>query len=194
MDRCNLLDRSVKFNQKTPTEFDRVRSRIRATGIGIALTAGLMPHLPLLKVLSDAEDEQLNLSLSSMRDRSREITFPARFVPGRGFLEGPMNDPSSNRQPSRSRSIWERILCVPRLCTRFTITNRADPIATFESVRTSVKKSKESCYNMESSTHSIEVNAPLNAVFDQWTQFEEFPHFMEGIEEVRQEAEKFDIL
>jgi hypothetical protein len=47
---------------------------------------------------------------------------------------------------------------------------------------------------MESSTHSIEVNAPLSAVFNQWTQFEEFPHFMEGIEEVRQEAEKFDIL
>jgi uncharacterized protein (TIGR02271 family) len=41
------------------------------------------------------------------------------------------------------------------------------------------------------STHSIEVNAPLRAVYNQWTQFEEFPHFMEGVEEVRQEGEKF---
>ena len=40
------------------------------------------------------------------------------------------------------------------------------------------------------STHSIEVNAPLKAVYNQWTQFEEFPHFMEGVEEVRQEGEK----
>src|ERR1700756_1076316 len=40
------------------------------------------------------------------------------------------------------------------------------------------------------STHSIEVNAPLRAVYNQWTQFEEFPHFMEGVEEVRQEGEK----
>jgi uncharacterized protein (TIGR02271 family) len=40
------------------------------------------------------------------------------------------------------------------------------------------------------STHSIEVNAPLKAVYNQWTQFEEFPYFMEGVEEVRQEGEK----
>ena len=39
-------------------------------------------------------------------------------------------------------------------------------------------------------THSIEVNAPLKAVYNQWTQFEEFPHFMEGVEAVRQEGEK----
>jgi len=35
-------------------------------------------------------------------------------------------------------------------------------------------------------THSIEVNAPLQRVYDQWTQFEEFPRFMEGLDEVRQ--------
>jgi uncharacterized membrane protein len=34
---------------------------------------------------------------------------------------------------------------------------------------------------------SVEVAAPLRAVYDQWTQFEEFPRFMEGVEEVRQE-------
>ena len=43
---------------------------------------------------------------------------------------------------------------------------------------------------MGSTTHEIEVNAPLNAVYNQWTQFEEFPHFMEGVEEVRQEGDK----
>ena len=33
---------------------------------------------------------------------------------------------------------------------------------------------------------TIEVDAPLRAVYDQWTQFEEFPRFMDGVEEVRQ--------
>ena len=33
---------------------------------------------------------------------------------------------------------------------------------------------------------SIEVERPVRTVYDQWTQFEEFPHFMEGVEEVRQ--------
>lgn len=33
---------------------------------------------------------------------------------------------------------------------------------------------------------SIEVAAPLRAVYNQWTQFEDFPRFMEGVEEVRQ--------
>jgi uncharacterized membrane protein len=32
----------------------------------------------------------------------------------------------------------------------------------------------------------IEVAAPLRAVYNQWTQFESYPLFMEGIEEVRQ--------
>ncbi|GAA3387559.1 hypothetical protein GCM10017752_04140 [Streptomyces roseoviridis] len=33
---------------------------------------------------------------------------------------------------------------------------------------------------------TIRVEAPLRAVYDQWTQFEEFPRFMEGVEQVRQ--------
>ncbi|HEY0792948.1 MAG TPA: SRPBCC family protein [Chthoniobacterales bacterium] len=37
---------------------------------------------------------------------------------------------------------------------------------------------------------SIEVNAPLQTVYNQWTQFETFPEFMEGVEEVRQITEK----
>jgi uncharacterized membrane protein len=39
---------------------------------------------------------------------------------------------------------------------------------------------------MASIEQSIEVQAPLRAVYDQWTQFEEFPEFMEGVAEVRQ--------
>jgi uncharacterized membrane protein len=42
---------------------------------------------------------------------------------------------------------------------------------------------------MAAATHSIEVNAPLRAVYNQWTQFEEFSLFMEDVEQVRQEAE-----
>jgi uncharacterized membrane protein len=33
---------------------------------------------------------------------------------------------------------------------------------------------------------SIEVEVPVRTAYDQWTQFEEFPRFMEGVEEVRQ--------
>jgi len=32
----------------------------------------------------------------------------------------------------------------------------------------------------------IDVNAPLHAVYDQWTQFEDFPRFMPGVKAVRQ--------
>lgn len=33
---------------------------------------------------------------------------------------------------------------------------------------------------------SIEVNVPIHTAYNQWTQFEDFPQFMEGIKEVRQ--------
>ena len=33
---------------------------------------------------------------------------------------------------------------------------------------------------------SIEVEVPVSTAYNQWTQFEEFPRFMEGVEEVRQ--------
>ena len=33
---------------------------------------------------------------------------------------------------------------------------------------------------------SIEVEVPVRTAYDQWTQFEEFPQFMEGIESVQQ--------
>jgi uncharacterized membrane protein len=34
--------------------------------------------------------------------------------------------------------------------------------------------------------HSIDVNVPVSTAYNQWTQFEEFPKFMEGVEEVKQ--------
>ena len=35
-------------------------------------------------------------------------------------------------------------------------------------------------------TESIEVGVPLNTAYNQWTQFEEFPRFMGGVESVQQ--------
>jgi uncharacterized membrane protein len=39
---------------------------------------------------------------------------------------------------------------------------------------------------MERLQKSIEVDRPLNQVYNQWTQFEEFPRFMEGVKSVKQ--------
>jgi uncharacterized membrane protein len=43
---------------------------------------------------------------------------------------------------------------------------------------------------METIEKSIEVDAPLTTVYNQWTQFEEFPKFMEGVESVHQMGDK----
>jgi uncharacterized membrane protein len=39
---------------------------------------------------------------------------------------------------------------------------------------------------MKTLEHTIEVEAPVSATYNQWTQFEEFPRFMEGVESVTQ--------
>lgn len=37
---------------------------------------------------------------------------------------------------------------------------------------------------------SIDVEKPLHTVYNQWTQFESFPEFMEGVEKVHQMDDK----
>jgi uncharacterized membrane protein len=39
---------------------------------------------------------------------------------------------------------------------------------------------------MEQYTHAVEVECPVRSVYDQWTQMEEFPSFLEGVERVEQ--------
>ena len=39
---------------------------------------------------------------------------------------------------------------------------------------------------MATVNESIEVDVPVSTAYNQWTQFEEFPQFMEGVESVRQ--------
>ena len=43
---------------------------------------------------------------------------------------------------------------------------------------------------MASIETSIEVNVPVSSAYNQWTQFEQFPHFMEGVQEIRQLDDK----
>ncbi len=49
-----------------------------------------------------------------------------------------------------------------------------------------IDSGREREIGMERVEKSIEVDRPLRLVYDQWTQFEEFPRFMEGVEEVHQ--------
>ena len=37
---------------------------------------------------------------------------------------------------------------------------------------------------------TVDVNVPVRTAYDQWTQFESFPHFMEGVESVKQLDDK----
>ncbi len=39
---------------------------------------------------------------------------------------------------------------------------------------------------MSTITESVDVHVPVSRVYNQWTQFETFPMFMEGVDEVRQ--------
>ncbi|WP_283133406.1 SRPBCC family protein [Rhizohabitans arisaemae] len=42
---------------------------------------------------------------------------------------------------------------------------------------------------MSSITQSVDVAVPLRTAYNQWTQFESFPHFMEGVESVVQHGD-----
>src|SRR5664279_575676 len=37
---------------------------------------------------------------------------------------------------------------------------------------------------------TIEVSVPIRTAYNQWTQFEEFPRFMEGVQEIRQLSDR----
>lgn len=39
---------------------------------------------------------------------------------------------------------------------------------------------------MSTLEESVEVAVPVNVAYDQWTQFEDFPHFMNGVERIEQ--------
>ncbi|HEX7746956.1 MAG TPA: SRPBCC family protein [Micromonosporaceae bacterium] len=39
---------------------------------------------------------------------------------------------------------------------------------------------------MSGVTEHVDVEVPIRTAYNQWTQFEEFPHFMEGVKEIRQ--------
>lgn len=43
---------------------------------------------------------------------------------------------------------------------------------------------------MASVKESVDVNVPVRTAYNQWTQFEDFPSFMEGVKEVKQLDEK----
>lgn len=47
---------------------------------------------------------------------------------------------------------------------------------------------------MSTVEESIEIAVPVRTAYDQWTQFEEFPRFMEGVEEIRQVDKAGDAL
>jgi len=51
------------------------------------------------------------------------------------------------------------------------------------------KKSRRSGM-MSTAEESIEVNVPVSTAYNQWTQFEDFPKFMESVHEVRQIDDK----
>lgn len=49
---------------------------------------------------------------------------------------------------------------------------------------------KQGSSGVSSVAESIEVNMPVSAVYNQWTQFEEFPRFMKSVQQIRQLDDK----
>jgi uncharacterized membrane protein len=53
------------------------------------------------------------------------------------------------------------------------------------------KKMKNRASGMESSiVETIEINVPVRTAYNQWTQFEDFPQFMDSVKEIRQLDDK----
>ncbi len=72
---------------------------------------------------------------------------------------------------------------VGRLLARFTLSGRKFLILFTLNLRKGV-------FRMSTVEKSIDVNVPISTAYNQWTQFEEFPHFMEGVKSVRQLDDK----
>jgi uncharacterized membrane protein len=53
-----------------------------------------------------------------------------------------------------------------------------------------ISRKEANMSNMSNIEKSIDVQVPVRTAYNQWTQFEEFPRFMEGVEEVKQLDEK----
>ena len=43
---------------------------------------------------------------------------------------------------------------------------------------------------MTTAEHSVDVAVPVRTAYDQWTQFEDFPKFMDGVESISQVSER----
>ncbi|GAA1038385.1 hypothetical protein GCM10009557_54220 [Virgisporangium ochraceum] len=64
---------------------------------------------------------------------------------------------------------------------------REKTVLTKEGRVTELRTSKEGVErNMSTVTESVDVAVPVRTAYNQWTQFEEFPQFMDGVEEIRQ--------
>lgn len=97
-----------------------------------------------------------------------------------GLLQGVPEWPRSfGLYPSRVR--------LPRFASRTFSLN--DVFRLYESYKEKKTNMKETTA-METIDQQVEVNADIRTVYNQWTQFEDFPEFMEGIDKVHQVDDK----
>jgi polyketide cyclase/dehydrase/lipid transport protein len=132
------------------------------------------PEVPLLRERLGSDRTRSSPEFKTGAGRSGRHVHPSS-VEGRAFQTGGYAGSAARSNSRLAAGVF------PVGCRHFSVRSRASRC------KSSVSSSVET---RGVSSHSIEVNAPLRAVYNQWTQFEEFPRFMEGVEEVRQEGEK----
>src|SRR5687767_9659619 len=64
-------------------------------------------------------------------------------------------------------------------------TSRPTPISS-EPAWVGTSNNQQEVLHVSNIEQSIEVQVPVRTAYNQWTQFEEFPRFMEGVNEVKQ--------